>query len=171
MLGCVGGVGGFGPASSQPSSAAPPSTGSTSPQEALVSVSETFLGNIVYLPWQPTTHNVVVSLYQTSKQNRLVTREKGGLRESVSKFMSHVHGSVNDMSRLYLTNDRRYNYTTPKPSSASFRSTPTCFVPKHNDLQAKIERLRMVDALKAKLANAGGGVAEEERRGRQAHPY
>lgn len=28
--------------------------------------------------------------------------------------MAFVHGSVNDMSALYLANERRYNYTTPK---------------------------------------------------------
>ena len=36
------------------------------------------------------------------------------VRESVSKFMAFVHGSVNEMSKQYLTNERRYNYTTPK---------------------------------------------------------
>ena len=28
--------------------------------------------------------------------------------------MAFVHKSVNDMSHLYLANERRYNYTTPK---------------------------------------------------------
>ena len=28
--------------------------------------------------------------------------------------MAFVHGSVNEMSKQYLTNERRYNYTTPK---------------------------------------------------------
>ena len=28
--------------------------------------------------------------------------------------MAHVHISVNEMSRQYLLNERRYNYTTPK---------------------------------------------------------
>ena len=36
------------------------------------------------------------------------------VRESVSKFMAYVHQSVNEMSKVYLTNERRYNYTTPK---------------------------------------------------------
>ena len=36
------------------------------------------------------------------------------LCQSISKFMSYVHGSVNDMSKIYLANERRYNYTTPK---------------------------------------------------------
>ncbi|XP_069945104.1 dynein beta chain, ciliary-like [Cherax quadricarinatus] len=107
------------------------------PQEALVSVSETFLAQIEYLP--------------------------EGLRESVSKFMAHVHGSVNDMSRLYLSNDRRYNYTTPKTFLGFISLYSNLLRAKHNDLQAKIERLMngleklrttsaQVDALKAKLA-------------------
>ena len=36
------------------------------------------------------------------------------VRDSVSKFMAFVHQSVNQMSKVYLTNERRYNYTTPK---------------------------------------------------------
>lgn len=28
--------------------------------------------------------------------------------------MSFVHTSVNEMSQVYLLNDKRYNYTTPK---------------------------------------------------------
>ena len=28
--------------------------------------------------------------------------------------MAYVHKSVNEMSKQYLTNKRRYNYTTPK---------------------------------------------------------
>jgi len=33
---------------------------------------------------------------------------------SISKFMAFVHTSVNEMSKKYLSNERRYNYTTPK---------------------------------------------------------
>ncbi|XP_046391607.1 dynein beta chain, ciliary-like [Ischnura elegans] len=33
---------------------------------------------------------------------------------SISKFMAFVHTSVNEMSKSYLANERRYNYTTPK---------------------------------------------------------
>ncbi|KAK3861449.1 hypothetical protein Pcinc_032598 [Petrolisthes cinctipes] len=107
------------------------------PQEALVNVSETFLANIEYLPEV--------------------------LRESVSKFMAYVHGSVNDMSRLYLTNDRRYNYTTPKTFLGFISLYSSLLTTKHKDLQAKIERLMngleklrttsaQANALKAKLA-------------------
>lgn len=34
--------------------------------------------------------------------------------KSVSQFMAYVHLSVNEMSKQYLLNERRYNYTTPK---------------------------------------------------------
>ena len=33
---------------------------------------------------------------------------------SISRFMTFVHTSVNEMSKQYLANERRYNYTTPK---------------------------------------------------------
>ncbi|XP_030760043.1 dynein beta chain, ciliary-like isoform X2 [Sitophilus oryzae] len=58
------------------------------PREALESVSKRFLAEIEVLP-----ENLV---------------------NSVSLFMSHVHGVVNNFSEIYLTNEKRYNYTTPK---------------------------------------------------------
>jgi len=36
------------------------------------------------------------------------------VRESVSAFVARVHKKVNEISQTYLTNERRYNYTTPK---------------------------------------------------------
>ena len=36
------------------------------------------------------------------------------IKPSVAQFMSYVHGSVNEMSKVYLQNERRHNYTTPK---------------------------------------------------------
>ncbi|KAJ8925640.1 hypothetical protein NQ315_009485 [Exocentrus adspersus] len=58
------------------------------PQEALKSVSRRFLAEIEVLP------------------PKLIT--------IVSDFMSYVHTTVNEMSQAYLTNEKRYNYTTPK---------------------------------------------------------
>ncbi|XP_018562388.1 dynein beta chain, ciliary-like [Anoplophora glabripennis] len=58
------------------------------PQEALKSVSKRFLSEIEVLP------------------PKLVA--------TVSDFMSYVHSTVNDMSQVYLVNEKRYNYTTPK---------------------------------------------------------
>lgn len=58
------------------------------PKEALESVSKRFLAEIEVLP--------------------------PALINSVSLFMSQVHSVVNDMSAVYLLNEKRYNYTTPK---------------------------------------------------------
>lgn len=58
------------------------------PQEALESVSLRFLSEIDVLP---TT-----------------------LADPISRFMAYVHKTVNDISQVYLNNDKRYNYTTPK---------------------------------------------------------
>ncbi|XP_023292211.2 dynein beta chain, ciliary [Lucilia cuprina] len=58
------------------------------PQEALESVSYRFLSEIEVLP--------------------------KSLGHPVSRFMAYVHKTVNDISKVYLLNDKRYNYTTPK---------------------------------------------------------
>ena len=36
------------------------------------------------------------------------------MKPSVAEFMAYVHTSVNEESQMYLANERRYNYTTPK---------------------------------------------------------
>uniref|UniRef100_A0A8C5TMB1 Dynein axonemal heavy chain 17 n=1 Tax=Malurus cyaneus samueli TaxID=2593467 RepID=A0A8C5TMB1_9PASS len=85
------------------------------------------------------------------------------LKESISKFMAHVHISVNEMSRLYLSNERRYNYTTPKSFLEQIKLYQNLLLRKDQDLKAKMERLEnglkklkstsaQVDELKAKLA-------------------
>ncbi|CAF1186132.1 unnamed protein product [Adineta steineri] len=58
------------------------------PETALISVAKRFIQDVDSLPKE----------YQ----------------DSVSEFMAYVHSSVNEMSVQYLTNERRYNYTTPK---------------------------------------------------------
>ena len=58
------------------------------PEEALISVSSRFLSEV-----------------------ELISDE---VRGSISRYMAFVHGSVNEMSKVYLANERRYNYTTPK---------------------------------------------------------
>ena len=58
------------------------------PHEALVSVSHRFLSDV-----------------------ELISPE---VCHSISRFMAYVHGSVNETSKVYLSNERRYNYTTPK---------------------------------------------------------
>ncbi|NWH49049.1 DYH9 protein, partial [Fregata magnificens] len=85
------------------------------------------------------------------------------VKGSISKFMAYVHTSVNEMSQLYLSNERRYNYTTPKSFLEQIKLYQNLLLKKGKDLKAKMERLEngleklnstsaQVDELKAKLA-------------------
>ncbi|KAM6343872.1 dynein axonemal heavy chain 9 isoform 1-T1 [Alca torda] len=85
------------------------------------------------------------------------------VKDSISKFMAYVHISVNEISRLYLSNERRYNYTTPKSFLEQIKLYQNLLLKKGKDLKAKMERLEngleklnstsaQVDELKAKLA-------------------
>ncbi|XP_063817028.1 dynein axonemal heavy chain 9 isoform X3 [Pseudophryne corroboree] len=107
------------------------------PQEALESVSLRFLQE---------TENV-----------------EAPVKESISKFMAYVHMSVNELSKSYLTNERRYNYTTPKSFLEQIKLYQNLLRKKGKELAAKMERLEngleklnstsaQVDDLKAKLA-------------------
>ena len=69
------------------------------PEEALISVSSRFLSEV-----------------------ELISDE---VRGSISRYMAYVHKSVNAMSEIYLTNERRYNYTTPK----SFLELVSIYIP------------------------------------------
>ncbi|XP_033038315.1 dynein heavy chain 17, axonemal isoform X9 [Trachypithecus francoisi] len=77
--------------------------------------------------------------------------------------MSYVHTTVNEMSRVYLATERRYNYTTPKTFLEQIKLYQNLLAKKRMELVAKIERLEnglmklqstasQVDDLKAKLA-------------------
>jgi dynein heavy chain len=107
------------------------------PEEALISVSSRFLSDI-----------------------ELITPE---VRVSVSKFMAFAHGSVNEMSKIYLANERRYNYTTPKSFLELIALYQNLLARKHGELIGNMERLEggleklkstaaQVDDLKEKLA-------------------
>ncbi|XP_077481740.1 dynein axonemal heavy chain 9 isoform X2 [Stigmatopora argus] len=85
------------------------------------------------------------------------------VKESVSKFMAHVHISVNQTSREYMANERRYNYTTPKSFLEQIKLYQYLLGQMSKDLSSKMERLEngqqklnsttaQVDDLKAKLA-------------------
>uniref|UniRef100_A0A4X2LC28 AAA+ ATPase domain-containing protein n=1 Tax=Vombatus ursinus TaxID=29139 RepID=A0A4X2LC28_VOMUR len=85
------------------------------------------------------------------------------VKESISKFMAYVHTSVNQMSQSYLSNERCYNYTTPKSFLGQIRLYQNLMVKNDKELTCKIERLEnglqklhstsaQVDDLKAKLA-------------------
>ena len=85
------------------------------------------------------------------------------LCQSVSEFVAHVHRSVNVMSELYLQNERRFNYTTPKSFLEQIKLYQNLLQRKHLELQANVQRLEngleklkgtasQVENLKAKLA-------------------
>ncbi|XP_013396327.1 dynein beta chain, ciliary isoform X2 [Lingula anatina] len=107
------------------------------PEEALVSVSARFMEEV-----------------------ELLSPE---MRESIAQFMAYVHRSVNETSALYLQNERRYNYTTPKSFLEQIALYRNLLKIKNSELQGKIQRLEngleklrstsaQVDDLKAKLA-------------------
>ncbi|KAF0872636.1 DYH9 protein, partial [Crocuta crocuta] len=85
------------------------------------------------------------------------------VKQSVSKFMAFVHTSVNQMSQVYLSNEQRYNYTTPKSFLEFVRLYQSLLRRNGEELKSKMERLEngllklhstsaQVDDLKAKLA-------------------
>uniref|UniRef100_G3NCH8 Dynein, axonemal, heavy chain 9 n=1 Tax=Gasterosteus aculeatus aculeatus TaxID=481459 RepID=G3NCH8_GASAC len=85
------------------------------------------------------------------------------VKESASKFMAYVHMSVNQTSREYLANERRYNYTTPKSFLEQIKLYCSLLGQKSQDLTTKMQRLEnglqklnstsaQVDDLKVKLA-------------------
>ena len=63
------------------------------------------------------------------------------MRKSISAFMAGVHVSVNTMSAQYLSNDRRYNYTTPKSFLEQIKLYQNLLAMKHSELQANMTRL------------------------------
>lgn len=63
------------------------------------------------------------------------------VKESVSKFMAYVHMSVNQKSKDYLANERRYNYTTPKSFLEQIKLYRSLLSQKSKDLTTKMERL------------------------------
>ena len=55
--------------------------------------------------------------------------------------MAFVHTSVNEMSKIYLQNERRYNYTTPKSFLEQIKLYQNLLGQKSKELTAKMERL------------------------------
>jgi dynein heavy chain len=107
------------------------------PEEALISVAQRFLGDVDLL--------------------------SGPLKDSVSIFMANVHKTVSEMNVIYLQNDKRYNYTTPKSYLEQISLYKRLLTVKNTELQQKIVRLengliklqstsKQVDDLKDKLA-------------------
>ncbi|XP_015433748.1 PREDICTED: dynein beta chain, ciliary-like [Dufourea novaeangliae] len=78
-------------------------------------------------------------------------------KKSASLFMSFVHTSVNDISALYLQNERRYNYTTPKSFLEQIALYSKLLAERTYDIKATIDRLR--SGLE-KLESCAGQVSE-----------
>ncbi|XP_064351341.1 dynein axonemal heavy chain 9 [Camelus dromedarius] len=85
------------------------------------------------------------------------------VKPSISKFMAFVHTSVNQTSQSYLSNEQRYNYTTPKSFLEFIRLYQSLLCGKRRQLESRTQRLEsglrklhgtaaQVDDLKAKLA-------------------
>ncbi|XP_037664377.1 dynein heavy chain 9, axonemal isoform X3 [Choloepus didactylus] len=85
------------------------------PQQALESVSLRFLQN---------TENIEPTV-----------------KQSISKFMAFVHTSVNQTSQSYLSNEQRYNYTTPKSFLEFIRLYQSLLRRNGKELKSKMERL------------------------------
>ncbi|GCC24108.1 hypothetical protein chiPu_0002508 [Chiloscyllium punctatum] len=107
------------------------------PEEALVSVSQRFLEE---------TEGI-----------------ESDVKHSISLFMSFVHKSVQEMSSIYLSTERRYNYTTPKTFLEQIKLYQNLLSKQRKELIAKMDRLEnglaklnstagQVDDLKSKLA-------------------
>lgn len=63
------------------------------------------------------------------------------VKTSISLFMAYVHTTVNEMSKMYLATERRYNYTTPKTFLEQIKLYQNLLAKKRMELVAKIERL------------------------------
>merc|ERR1712197_80638 len=61
--------------------------------------------------------------------------------DSIAQFMAYVHQSVNEMSKVYAQNDKRFNYTTPKSFLEMINLYSKVLREKNDELVAKIERL------------------------------
>lgn len=55
--------------------------------------------------------------------------------------MAFVHTSVNKTSQSYLTNEQRYNYTTPKSFLEFIRLYQSLLDRNGKELQSKVQRL------------------------------
>lgn len=57
-------------------------------------------------------------------------------------FMAYVHGTVNQISRIYLQNEKRYNYTTPKSFLEYIFLYRKLLVDKNGEFAERIARLQ-----------------------------
>jgi dynein heavy chain len=80
------------------------------------------------------------------------------MKDSIAKFMAYVHTSVNEISQVYLTNEKQYNYTTPKSFLEQVILYQNLLRRKNSELQGKIQRLE--NGLE-KLRSTAGQVNED----------
>lgn len=78
-------------------------------------------------------------------------------RLTVSNFMSFAHTSVNEISKIYLEHEKRYNYTTPKSFLEQIALYTKLIKEKQENLKNMIERLE--NGLE-KLEACGGQVSK-----------
>lgn len=82
----------------------------------------------------------------------------------VGCFMAYVHGTVNQISKIYLQNEKRYNYTTPKTFLEYIFLYRKLLVDRSGEHTNRIQRLqsgmaklaecaRQVDTLKVRYKN------------------
>jgi len=116
------------------------------PYDALVSVSAQFLEENEHIPQD--------------------------LKPSIAQFMASVHSSVNDTSKIYLKNERRYNYTTPKSFLEQVALYQNMLESKVGEIQGGMDRMEngltklnataaQVDDMKEKLAAQEIELAEK----------
>ena len=63
------------------------------------------------------------------------------IKMSIAQFMSYVHSSVNEISKAYLLNDRRHNYTTPKSYLELINLYVKVLKRQHDEVEARMQRL------------------------------
>lgn len=78
---------------------------------------------------------------QGAGSEQLVLPLQPEVKASISHFMAYVHTTVNEMSKVYLATERRYNYTTPKTFLEQIKLYQNLLAKKRMELVAKIERL------------------------------
>eukprot|EP00041_Stephanoeca_diplocostata_P039521 m.1633795 g.1633795 ORF g.1633795 m.1633795 type:complete len:4492 (+) comp25411_c0_seq1:204-13679(+) len=118
------------------------------PREALVSVSRQFLDDNELIPVP--------------------------LKNSMADFMAEVHTSVNEISKVYLANEKRHNYTTPKSFLEQISLYQSLLEHKVGDIQRNMDRMEngltklrataaQVDDMKEKLKAQEVELAEKNK--------
>uniref|UniRef100_A0A1I8PY36 AAA+ ATPase domain-containing protein n=1 Tax=Stomoxys calcitrans TaxID=35570 RepID=A0A1I8PY36_STOCA len=99
------------------------------PKTALQSVSQQFLGEI---------------------DQRILPLD---LIQPIGCFMAYVHGTVNQISKIYLQNEKRFNYTTPKTFLEYIFLYRKLLVDRSGEHTRRIQRLQSGMAKLAECAN------------------